>query len=210
MKMKKKYIIISIIIIIIICICVLFKQYNFVSKSDKQVIIGIIDESISKSYDNVITNSKNRAKIKTHGDKMIIFANACNSKNEIYYYDASNNGQISTDNIIKGLEWMVEKSVPKVNLSLSSKIYSDELDKWIVAHAKIIEIFASYNNNVNSYDFPAMYTNVIASGKKTLIAFKKNDYSYKSSKIIAIKRFKFEFYEGNSYLSILTMIRDSL
>ncbi len=147
-------------------------------------------------------------KIIIFGDHMIDFANICNSKKNIYYFDASINGEISTESIIEGLEWMIENSVSKVNLSLSSKIYSEQLNQWINDHKDDIEIYASYNNNINSYDYPAMYSNVVASGKKSPIKFKDIDYSYASSNIIYIGS-GVKLYEGNSYLSVLTLIRKS-
>ncbi|WOO35743.1 hypothetical protein R2R35_18355 [Anaerocolumna sp. AGMB13020] len=205
---RKRIIFIAITLLIVITLALIVVRLNFITQTDKDITIGMIDGSVSKNYDNVIMNTNNKSDYISHGDHMIDFANICNSKNKIYYFDASINGEISTESIIEGLEWMIENSVSKVNLSLSSKIYSEQLNQWINDHKDDIEIYASYNNNINSYDYPAMYSNVVASGKKSTIKFKDIDYSYASSNIIYIGT-GVKLYEGNSYLSVLTLIRKS-
>ena len=98
---------------------------------------------------------------------------------------------------------MKEYGVNRINISLSSKVYSTQLQEWIDNNPDII-VYASYNNKVNTFDYPAMYENVIASGEKnSKIEFKKNDVKYKSKKIISIRNK--QLYNGNSYLSLISM-----
>ena len=122
---------------------------------------------------------------------------------KILYYNANYGGKISTESIIDGLDELKEYGVNRINISLSSKVYSTQLQEWIDNNPDII-VYASYNNKVNTFDYPAMYENVIASGEKnSKIEFKKNDVKYKSKKIISIRNK--QLYNGNSYLSLISM-----
>ena len=125
----------------------------------------------------------------------------------MYYFDASNNeGKIETKGIIEGLEWMVDNSVEKVNISLSTKTMNNELKSWIKDHNEIL-IYASYNNRINSYDYPAMYPKVYASGTDSRINYKDIDIKYKNNNIIILPNV-FKIYHGNSYLSIISMLNN--
>lgn len=101
---------------------------------------------------------------------------------------------------------MKNRGVKKINISLSSKIYSDDLQNWVSEHQDI-KIFASYNNKINTYDYPAMYEGVVASGKyNDVIKFKENDVKYNSMDIIGI--FSLKKYSGNSFLSLISMFEN--
>jgi glutamate dehydrogenase/leucine dehydrogenase len=95
-------------------------------------------------------------------------------------------------------------NIKKVNVSLSSKEYNQELNDWISTHKDVIQIYASYNNLINSYDYPAMYNNVIASGSNNNVEYKAIDINYKKSKIFYIPNIK--LYNGNFFLSLITML----
>lgn len=203
---------------IIFCIVILLAIFISVSKNfvivnsiEMQGSYGIIDGYVSSKPDNVIFNESaktvNIDKSKTHGDKMIEFAHEYTSNINLYYFDASDDeGKIKTDKIIEGLEWMSSNSVQKVNLSLSSKSFSIELSEWIRSHNNI-KVYASYNNVINTNDYPAKYDFVYAFGYDNRINYKNIDIQYNSSKIILLSK-RIKLYEGTSYLSIISMLKN--
>lgn len=205
---KKKYIIF---LFIVGAILYLLSKYIIVFNYKYDEKIGIIDTHINNTYDNLIiykSKYKNNNNDITHGDSLIKFARSLGYKNDIYYYEAVNeDGKIKTENLINALEWMKHNRVNRVNISLSSKHKSEKLEKWIDRN-KDIKIYCSYNNTYNSLaDYPAMYSNTIASGSNR-IDYKNIDKQYKSNKIISINYGILEFFEGNSYLSIYTMMNE--
>ena len=136
---------------------------------------------------------------------MIQFAREINKNICIYYYDASNkDGNIKTENLINGLNWMLENDIKYINISLSCISKNKDLEKWIADHPSC-KIYASYNNNLTSFDYPAMYNGVYSSGIDNRINYKKTDIHYKSNKIIFINNVT-HIYKGNSYLSMLSML----
>lgn len=194
-------------LIIFIIAYVLIFQYKLVFKVTNNKEIGIIEGEYSYIYDNVEYNTEPNYKVKelTHGDKMLQFLNNISNNLKIYYYDASSSdGKINTDNILAGLEYLKEKNIKIINISLSSKVYSVDLEKWIKENPDI-KVFASYNNLINSVDYPAMYENVYGSGKKEEIKYKDIDYTYYTNKVIIFPEI-FKVYEGNSYLSLYNAI----
>lgn len=168
-------------------------------------IYGIIDDSLSKEMENVvyIKSDYNNHKTESHGEKLCEFANDYYENFEIYYFSAEADGIIDSKNVIHGLNELINKSVKKINISLSSKIYSDDLQNWIREH-KDIKIYASYNNKMNTYDYPAIYEGVIASGAHDeRTQFKEIDVKYRSQNIIGLTPLK--KYSGNSFLSLMSM-----
>lgn len=205
---SKKHIILAIIIVICLFVIIFNSSVVLVVKVNCNVKVGIIDSSLSKTYENINFNEGTSfsSEKETHGDKMIEFTKNCQKNIELYYYDAQNiEGYIDTESILKGLDWMVEHSVERVNLSLSNSVKHEELQKWILEH-KQIKVFASYNNKLNSFDYPAMYDDVIASGTNSKVDYKDIDIKYNSSTIVVISE-DLNIYKGNSYLSILTMLK---
>ena len=105
---------------------------------------------------------------------------------------------------------MDEKNgVRYVSISLSSKFYSDEVQSWISKNKNDIVIYASYNNELNTLDYPAKYNDVIGVGSSPKIEKKKCDVIMKSSKIVLISN-KLKFYYGNSFLTPYVMLRDTI
>ena len=96
-------------------------------------------------------------------------------------------------------------TIREVNISLSSKENNADLDKWISEHKSEIKIYASFNNLKNSYDYPAMLPGVVASGVNPL-EYKEGDILYKKNRFIFLPSFK--KFEGNSFLSLVSMIED--
>lgn len=207
MKYRKiKIIIISITVLVCISITI-SNSFVIIKGTNSNDRIGIIDTNLSQKS-NMITysnNTKFNGSEETHGDKLIEFIKKCQKTYDLYYYDATDNdGNIKTQKIIEGLEWMQSNSVKRVNISLSNKVKHKDLETWIDNHNDI-KVFVSYNNKYNSFDYPAMYENVIASGCDNRINYKAIDYKYKSNKIIIWPNI-IKVYTGNSYLSVLSML----
>lgn len=207
--------IVLLIIIFIVCISIylVWTSFIFVGKIDCNDKMGIIDGGLSNTYPNIICQENSFSKKteqKTHGDCLIDFTFNCNPNAIVYYYNAENNeGKITNERIISGLDWMVENSVGKVNLSLSNKKEYPELKQWIENHKHIIKVYASYNNLHNSNDYPAMFENVYGSGMDRNIGYKSIDIQYRSNRILVFHSLSdFKVYQGNSFLSIITMMKN--
>lgn len=198
----------KLIIVIVIVIGIgIYINNNYIIKW-KQVDLsgqqyGVIDDGICNKYSSIICLNPSDEGDYAHGDEVCRFINDNYYNYKILYYNANYGGKISTESIIDGLDELKEYGVNRINISLSSKVYSTQLQEWIDNNPDII-VYASYNNKVNTFDYPAMYENVIASGEKnSKIEFKKNDIKYKSKKIISIRNK--QLYNGNSYLSLISM-----
>lgn len=167
---------------------------------------GIIDGYLSElQYNNIIYSSDAFSVQETHGDQLIKFSNCKNFSGEIFYYAAvDNNGKITNTSIIEGLEWMLKNNVYYVNISLSSKKYSEKLENWILEHPNV-KIYCSYNNQENTFDYPALYEMTIASGSSKKINYKKNDVRYRTN-LILIYNDGLHWFKGNSFLSLNTLL----
>lgn len=213
---RKKIFLITISIIILITIVYVLYLNNIFIITEYEIKcteknIGIIDTYLTNEYDNLIyekyTNN-NISNDMTHGDSIVQFIKDINYTGNIYYYSAWNGEKITADALIEGLEWMKKNGIKKVNISLSSSKFSKNLKNWIITNKDVLRVYASYNNNLNTVaDYPAMYDYVLASGCDSRIPYKDNDIKYRSNKIIILSRMKLKFYQGNSYLSPLSMIR---
>lgn len=174
--------------------------------------IGIIDGVSNLDVEGVNFSESNRSKSSnssTHGDYMIRFVKQINPNINIYYFDATDNdGKISLNKILEGLEWMKANNISRVNMSLSTTSNEEELQKWISRNQEEITIYASYNNLVNSLDYPAMYKGVIASGcDDRRVTYKSTDKCYYNNNVV-LSNDLFNVYRGNSYLSLLTLLQD--
>ena len=213
MKSKKKNCIIAIFVILtLLVLTTLFikGQYVFAKKVQYHDNFGIIDTYLGKTYESIeyYSNYILEAPEETHGDQLINFVQGMAYEGLVFYYAAvTSEGIIETDEIIKGLEWMLAAKVKRVNISLSSKIYSKELDDWIQNHPQI-KIYSSYNNLYNSItDYPALYDNVIASGCDRRIDYRVQDHRYKNNNIIVFSG-GIKKYKGNSFLSLYSLLTE--
>ena len=216
-KISKKIILVVIGSLLIMSLCgVLYLNFMCVNieKSEElsNVKIGIIDEGLNQEHKNVILSSNqisDNYKAKTHGDKMIEFVHAVNPNIKIYYFDARDKqGKISTERVLEGLRWMENENIQYVNLSLSTKKREETLQEWL--NNTELRVYSSYNNLLNSLDYPSMYENVIASGcDNSKIKYKDMDVCYANNKVIVNYNI-FRTYEGNSYLSLVTLLNDLL
>ena len=202
-------------IILLVGILAVIITQSYVIITDRTELhgeIGVIDTWLNGTYgDEVVLagNADNRAEAPTHGDDMLNFlGDLCYYKKLYYYCAADEDGMISSSSIIEALEWMAVNLINYVCLSLSSPYYSEELREWVLNHPDI-KIYASYNNRFSSIaDYPAMYEGVYASGSDRRIEYKPTDTSYTSSKILVINQEGISIYSGNSFLNIVTMIKD--
>lgn len=175
-----------------------------------EIKYGVIDERLNEKHSNIeISNEKQCATPaeKSHGDYVLDFIKEISPSTSVYYYNAEENGKITTESIILGLNWMLENEVDCVTLSLSGKVYSEELESWIAQNSDNITVYASYNNARNTFDYPANYSNVIGVGTTQTINKKDNDVIYKTSDI-RVASFPFKKYVGNSYLAPYTMLNN--
>lgn len=179
------------ILLLIILFVTIKNHILIVYPIEKSFNIGIIDgllsediinsnniTSIEKYYDTFDTTTN------THGDNLLQFIKSFAPNAKIYYYNAyTKEGNISSDSIISGLEWMKENKVDIINISLSTKICSEKLQNVISNNISEYKIYSSFNNKINSYDYPAMFENVFGVGVPNKINLNYIDYKFKSNKI---------------------------
>lgn len=195
------------ILTLIAILYLLFFEYRLVFKVNNNKKVGIIDGEYSCILKNANYNTKPKSNVEepTHGDLMLQFLDVVSENLEVYYYDASlEEGKINTAGILDGLNYLKQKEVDIINMSISSKFYSSDIEKWLKENPNI-KVFASYNNLANSVDYPAMYESVYGTGKKVDIDYKSIDYTYFTNKIIVFPNI-FKVYEGNSYMSLYNAI----
>lgn len=208
MKKKKNILLFTSMCIIAIVSTVLWvitHYYIIVKQTSVNKTVGIIDGNRISDFSNVIYNgAKTGTQDGLHGDLLLSFIDLHYDGVNVFYYDAGGEDSfISAEEIIAGLEWMLLNDIREVNISLSSKEYSAELDNWISEHSSEIIVYASFNNLKNSYDYPAMLPGVVASGMDPL-EYKEGDIIYKKNRFIFLPSFK--KFEGNSFLSLVSMI----
>lgn len=194
----------------IICMLVIWNNNYFTIinslKIQDNIRIGVIDGHLSKTFDNIINTVQiGGSNEKTHGDEIMYFLENLLENRMIYYYDAETNGGINSDSIIRALQWMKDNEVEYVSISLSSKFFSEDIEDWLEQNGKDIKVFASYNNEKNTLDYPAMYEYVRGIGLKGQ-ARKQSDIEFKNNKVIVLGNKGIGYYAGNSFLSPLAMI----
>ena len=100
---------------------------------------------------------------------------------------------------------MEQNGVGIICISLSSHSYYEEFQSKLRNTNAII--YASYNNKRNTYDYPAMYENVIGVGTyNSIVNIKESDIIYKSNKILFFKN-GIKYYKGNSFLALYEAIK---
>lgn len=215
MKQKKKVILLKTVTLLIAMMFVLLVYIDFNYQIRYRTVdlnrqtFGIIDDSLSREYNNVETlnpGMKLKDKNMSHGDNLLNFVQNNYTNYSIYYFNAEIDGKISSESILEGLNTLKDKGVQSINISLSSKMYSQKIQDWILENNNI-KVYASYNNMKNSFDYPAMYKGVIASGiEEKEIQYKDTDIKYATRKIFCIN--KMNLYEGNSFLSLISMLEN--
>lgn len=206
-KLSRRYICVGCIVILIILFYAAMQKVVFVTNREfYNGTMGIIDTSLTEQYDNVIFSGKvTNDNSRSHGDSLVSFLRDSGYNDVIYYYSAINEeNKITSQTILNGLEWMKERGVKRINLSLSTCVYNQDIASWI-KNNQDIQIYASYSNLKNSIDYPAMYEDVVGCGFLNGILYKEKDVVYESNKLI-ICNDKIRYYNGTSYLSLYTMI----
>lgn len=209
--MKKKKNILLVFVLLIVLIISLYANNIFIVPINKNSnrSLGIIDGSLFNKHNNITeihSTISNVVSSKQHGDYILEFLSNVAPNISFFYYNAEIGGEITSDNIIDGLQWMADLNVDCVTISLSSKHYSEELENWISNNSDKIEIYASYNNTLNSFDYPAQYESVIGIGTFEVVNSKNINILYKSNNIIVISS-GLKRYSGNSYLTPYTMLK---
>lgn len=206
---KKSLFLYFLLLIFILFVILINNQILIVLPKNEVATIGIIDAGDIKRNNIVYCNCRNDSEF-GHGNSMVEFALQLDNSLNIYYYNASVDGEISNQQIISGIEWMMDNKVTFVNISLSSIKKSEEVRETI---DNFIEkggvIFASYNNKKSTFDYPAQYTNVRGVGMNDIHRTKKGDKLFRTNKLIILNKF-YKIYEGNSYLSIYETIKHAI
>lgn len=210
---KKKVLYFGICILIVaIFICVVKNQYTILTSHDNVECskrFGIIDGNLSYVHNNV--QNKNYTIVegdKTHGDEILEFLQLYSSDCCFYYYDVEEEDRIDSKSILDGLKWMLKNDVNCVSISLSSKYYYSDMENWLNKHSGEITVYASYNNHLNTLDYPAKYNRVIGVGSSKKIEKKENDIIFKNNKVILFVS-GIKYYKGNSVLTPYAMVRDN-
>ena len=163
---KKKFIFISTAIVFIATIW-LYYNYLIIFPITNTCMIGIIDSDLTISYENIeFTNNplnSSEENFKTHGDLIMQFVNTYSPDTKVCYYSYGDNN--TTENIIEGIKWLINHNVKYINISLSNKNKSQIFEEYINQVKDKCYIFCSFNNNLNTFDYPAMYNNTIGVGE---------------------------------------------
>lgn len=203
--MIKRKVIVTLVICLVSLMCFFDMHYITYRDINEKEIIGIIDDRISYTVAQKVFYKGEYKESESHGERLLDYLESKDFTGKIYYFSAeSEDGVITSDYIIEGLNWMKENGVTNVNVSLSSKSYNQELADWIIQNSEV-RLFCSYNNKDNTLDYPAMLEGTISSGVSDKIMYKQEDRKYNSNSIIVINR-GIHFYKGNSYLSLETML----
>lgn len=195
--------------IALIAIIMVFVYHNIIIVTEGDYFdinsIGIIDDSLCVAqYDNIIYMGELNDDGQSHGAEILDYLKDIGYNNSIFYYSAEKNGVIDSESILEGLSWMKQVGVERINISLSSKRRNINIEEWILANPEIT-VFCSYNNKINTFDFPAKYFGTVSSGANNNMDYKENDVKYRSNRIIVINK-RVRYYKGNSFLSITTML----
>lgn len=208
MDLKRKYILFAIIIIIAI---IGFNTFIIVCPShDYPATIAIIDVCCSEKHDTLDIEYAfdegvpHEHSQDTHGDLLLDFLEKMEYGGKVYYYNVALDS-VTTEDIENGLNWAKANRVSCVNISQSSTIYSESLQQWIRENHDTV-VYASYNNLLNTWDYPAMYDGVIGCTKRNMeISYKKIDRLYRTNHLLVLNK-GIHIYDGNSFLSLLTAL----
>ncbi len=193
-----------------ICALIFFNHFIIVvaspSKNSINEKIGIIDDGLYRTYEDIELDQTYEMLTEGHGDRIVQFLRDAGYNGKIYFFGASaESGMIRSENILKGLQWMKRKGIGVINISLSSLYYDAQIETWINDNPSI-KVYASYNNLANSFDYPAMYKSVIGSGKRNGITYKNIDKTYRNNNVLIISKKGLRLYKGNSFLSLISIL----
>lgn len=166
---RNRIILIAIILVLLIVMFIIVS--NTLSNSRRFTVkVGIIDTNLSKDYasqnnrPSIMANMVNTNKENTHADMIVDTIKSRDSNCEIYLANVlneKNTGDI--DDVIKALEWLKEKEVDIICMSLTTFEDNEELRRTINELIKSDTlIVASCLNYSNAITFPACYDGVIS------------------------------------------------
>lgn len=117
-------------------------------------VINFVTAESLEPVDDAFTN---------HGTNIAKIINTLAPKTEIVSVvalDESGNGEIS--DIVKAIQWCIDNDIDIVNMSFSINLDYQELKAAIERlQSQNIIVVASYTNNVSTFDYPAMYIDVV-------------------------------------------------
>ncbi|MCD8125244.1 MAG: hypothetical protein LUE23_09500 [Lachnospiraceae bacterium] len=94
---------------------------KFNDRSNTDSIIGIIDGKLFQEHGNIVDSISDTADDELrHGDYLLNFLELYDDKIQVIYYCAESDGEITTDNIIEGLNWMADNNVEYICISIST------------------------------------------------------------------------------------------
>ncbi len=105
---------------------------------------------------------------------------------------------------------MIENDIKYVNINLSSKYYSKNLEDFINKNKDKLIIVSSASNLRNTLDYPSMYDNISSVGVKNNTNEKYLKIGYRTNKILILgKNLSVNYYNGNSFLAIVHTVNES-
>ena len=198
---------------------------NYGNYRGKSIKIAIIDSgvyanhndfsiNIKKGY-NFIDNDEIMDDSNGHGTQITgIIGSADNNKGvvgiapmaDIYPLKIlDNNGRSKVDKVIEALDWCIKNNINIINLSFSINVNNSNLYEKINQVTELgIIVVASYSNLKNTYDYPAMYDNVIGvKGTNKEKVYVDNDIFYAYGEKIVTTNNDGEYIRvsGNSFAS---------
>lgn len=171
-NIKKILLVVIACIMVISSICVCQKE-----KVKVGVIDGVIREEKLDSLENieyVAYTNLDEKDASLHGEKVLEIIRENNNVDVQYVSVEEKNNCINVENVVTAIEYLVEKNVDVINMSLAFSEDNAKLKNAIEkANKKGILVIAA-SSNIGVPSFPAMYPEVIAISKKNSILYNEN------------------------------------
>lgn len=210
----KKWIFAFILIIVI-------SLYFIIGQNNEEISVAILDSGVSSKYikQNITTinfSTENHSKDNhNHGTAISNLVTQNRTKANFYHLKVlNNNGETTSSNVEKAIDWCIENNIDIVNISFGFTNYDHTLSKKLEELVKsgTIVIASSGNNLGGKSDFPASKSNIVSVGglDKDLKISKysssgKIDIYNLSENIESINNTgKLELFSGNSFATALT------
>jgi len=196
---------------------------NYKDYRGESINIAVIDSGVNKDHKdfssniktgyNFIDNIDTTEDLNGHGTQVVgIISSIDNTiglagiapKAQIYPLKIlDDKGRSKVNKVIEALDWCIENNIDLINLSFSTNILNSELFEKIneVSDSGII-VVASYSNLNNTYDYPAMYNNVIgvkATKAKKIIVNNDIVYAYGNKVVTTNNNGEYIQVSGNSF-----------
>ena len=159
-------------ILLVVIICIMVISSMCVCQKEKVkvgVIDGVIREEKLDSLENieyVAYTNLDEKDASLHGEKVLEIIRENNNADVQYVSVEEKNNCINVENVVTAIEYLVEKNVDVINMSLAFSEDNAKLKNAIEkANKKGILVIAA-SSNIGVPSFPAMYPEVIAISKK--------------------------------------------